>query len=254
MATKEDIRILLDEQTKKFENVMAVTKADIINEVNISIRKVTADLKKVECSVDGIQAKIHLMQEEIYRMKNQCDVVMRNIPIVDGENLQSVFTNIASVINFQWNKLPLLYRINIKKTVNVPAKIVNRQTRSSSKSSNSGAVVPEHDADSTNISFPPIMIKFYSQLEKSEFMNLYFRYKNLSLTDIGFKTATRIIISESLTASSHKIFIEAATFKKQGKISKLRVRNGVISVQVGSNGKFHYIESIFKLKEIVGSN
>ena len=55
---------------------------------------------------------------------------------------------------------------------------------------------------STRTISPPIILKFNYLWAKNNFLDAYYKKKNLNLKDIGFKTARRIYVNESLTMSN----------------------------------------------------
>lgn len=82
-------------------------------------------------------------------------------------------------------------------------------------------------------------------------MSSYFRRKGLNLTDIGFKTSTRIYINESLTSYNREVFNAAAQAKRIQKLYKYFTRRGLVYVQMAVDSNTVCIESIGKLNSLI---
>lgn len=81
---------------------------------------------------------------------------------------------------------------------------------------------------------PPIILRFNYLWAKNCFLDAYFKKKDLNLKDIGFKTARRIYVNESLTAMNRQIFTLALQLKKSGHIFRCFTRQGLVHVQESS--------------------
>lgn len=85
--------------------------------------------------------------------------------------------------------------------------------------------------DSRRTTSPPIILRFNYAWAKHNFLDSYYKKKDLSLKDIGFKTARRIYVNESLTALNRQIFTMALQLKKNGRIFRCFTRQGLVYVQ-----------------------
>lgn len=245
MASKDEIRDLLNEQTENFKTVLATTKAEIINVMNTKISEVKANVAKLEIENNTLRTKVTGLENLMARMAKNNEVIIHHIPSIADENLCLIFGAIAETIGFNIVYMPHLYRLhNAKKNpiqVNKPSSL--RSTRRMRTDSSS-------ESESSN-SCPAILVKFFSTLEKHNFMQLYFKFQSLNLTHVGFLTPKRIIIGDNLTLSNHRIFKAAMEFKKAGKIIKIRVTDGLVSISNDTSGKFKIVSTLEDLSMII---
>lgn len=252
MATKEEIRSLLADQTNNLKDILANTKADILNVMNGMISEVKQGLANDESDYTALESKVTKLEDQVARLTKNNDVIIHHVPFFPDENLETLFNHISTAIGFKIVCMTHLHRLSYKfknKPAGIqPAKqpaVRVRDTRSK-KNSQIDAVISDTHNDSS-ISSPGIMVKFGSWLDKSHFMQLYFKFKILDLTHIGFNTPKRIIIGDNLTSSNHKIFKAAVALKKSGKIYKIRVTDGLVSVSTDTASKFVRLSTVEEL-------
>ena len=85
--------------------------------------------------------------------------------------------------------------------------------------------------ESKRTSSPLIILRFNYLWAKNNFLDAYYKKKDLNLKDIGFKTARRIYVNESLTMSNRETFKLALQLKKSGKILRCFTRQGLVYLQ-----------------------
>lgn len=83
----------------------------------------------------------------------------------------------------------------------------------------------------------PIILRFNYAWAKDCFLNAYFKKKTLNLKDIGFKTARRIYVNESLTAQNRMIFQMALMAKKAKQIHRCFTRQGLVYIEKTASSK-----------------
>lgn len=83
----------------------------------------------------------------------------------------------------------------------------------------------------------PIILRFNYIWAKDSFLNAYFKKKTLNLKDIGFKTARRIYVNESLTTQNRLIFNLALLAKKANQIHRCFTRQGLVYIEETATSK-----------------
>lgn len=94
----------------------------------------------------------------------------------------------------------------------------------------------------------PIVIRVQDDWVKQELLTAYFKKQHLNLTDIGFKSPTRIYINERLTSTNRAIFNRAAEAKKANVISRFYTRRGLVTVQRDADSKPRTVLSVNELE------
>lgn len=109
-------------------------------------------------------------------------------------------------------------------------------------------------ANSRNKRTLPIVARLQDDWAKQELLSNYFKKKNLNLTDIGFKTSTRIFINERLTTTNREIFNRASEAKKSNLIHRFFTRRGLVFVQRDENSRLTCITHANEIEEIFPLN
>lgn len=251
MASKDEIRILLAEQTDNISKILTNSKAEIIAEMNDIVKDIRNDLSKVETTTISLRNQVNVLHDEVERLKRQNDIIIRHIPFCDGECLNTVFKDIATTIGFNIKCMPRVYRLATHKK-QLPKEPQNSQnirvTRRNASASESGS------SSSARTFSPLIVVKFYSMLDKLDFMAFYFRQMNLNLSHIGFNTNSRIIVSDNLTTKNNKVFIAAVALKKTGKLTKIQIKNGLVYVAISATSKYVCAYTVDELPTVANSS
>lgn len=255
MASIKEIRDYIDESNSKLLSNIRKEITDLHEDLSQKMVHLTADFdKKISCiKEETIRQcnRISALEDRIIRIDRRSEILIRNIPMLKDENLKNVFNNIAHVVKFDTANVAFqIYRL--------PSKNINTNQSQSSDSnvrpvrerlrSNKISETAQH---AKAIAPPVILVKFTAPWIKSQFMNMYFKYKLLNLTDIGYSVSSRIYISENLTTANHIIFREASILKKNGLISKIRTTDGLIYINVGGPSS-KLVSSIPELMTFVG--
>lgn len=101
---------------------------------------------------------------------------------------------------------------------------------------------------------PPIILRLNYLWAKNQILDAYYKKKDLNLKDIGFKTAKRIYINESLTVSNREIFKTAMELKKSGNIFRCFTRQGLVYIQKTESGSTIKVISQQNLDKIIGDD
>ncbi len=173
--------------------------------VDSKIENVRADcMSVVQVLSDDVTEKIEKFSEcvedridYLERQAKQCDIVIKNIPYRHDESMENYVYDLCGAIRFNnTNSIKSAFRLS----------------RNSSKSN-------------------PIVMKFFNVADKRDFMHSYFQCQNLNLTDLGFKTKLRIVISDALTALTQKnneIFKKAMQLKFNKIFWSVNTKNGLV--------------------------
>lgn len=196
---------------------------------NINYLRADNEQKIVEVA-NGAVAEWKLQTEsrldKMERLALSNELVITGIPYSQGENPSDVVGDIVNALNCNLKPADFssIYRVALKKK---------------QRKNPSGNVTA------------PIIIRFYFEDAKQHLMSSYFQRKGLNLTDIGFKTSSRIYINESLTKSNREIFSSAAQAKRLQKLHKYFTRRGLVYVQMAADSRAVCIESVGKLNELI---
>lgn len=198
-TTLDDLAIMMRQMgTKLDSSVETINKKIEDNHMELS-SKITGLYSAVHEEINCINNDLKTLKEEISNMKRRSilnDVIVTGIPYLQNENFLEIFGNICNSIGFSCS-----------------AAEVNNIYRLKSNTNNK-----------------PIIIKFVTNYARSGFMRSYFKYKSLSLNDIGLDSPNRIYINSCLTMENQKIFKDAIGLKKKGTLAKVTTRNGFVWV------------------------
>lgn len=115
-----------------------------------------------------------------------------------------------------------------------------------------GSVVPivtEIMINHSNISSNAVKI-----WDTKAFMERYFHYTSFKLLGIDFKTNDGIYNSVNLTPANFEIFRLACELIKAATITKMRVSNGVLTVQLVGSYNFRSISSILERRHLLSNS
>ncbi len=137
------------------------------------------------------------MEDRIDYLERQtklCDVVVKNIPYRQDENMENLVYDICDAIQF-----------NNTSSIKSAFRLSRNQNRSN-----------------------PIIMKFDEIADRHYFMQAYFQHPLLNLTNVGFKTKQRIVICEYLTRKNREIFQKAMNLKFNKIFSSVSTKNGFV--------------------------
>jgi hypothetical protein len=204
-----------EQLNKKLDDNVATLNRSMEDKIEKLRTDLKCDLKaeflpKIEANRDNIASntsRINQLEAEVEQMRNNLemseksnDLIIKGIPTVSNEVLQTYYRKIAVAIGFEPNDIPRadIFRLGRKR------------------------INSEFD--------PPILLKFTNKLDKTLFHNLYFAKLDLNLTILGFEVQKRIFISENLSKKNQKIFSEAMKMKRDKKIASVNTHFGTVSI------------------------
>lgn len=202
------------------------------------------DMSKLTDDVVKLQNKVSYLEDSITRHSRLNQVTIRNIPANRQEDLHNIFQQICSTIGYlKSSNYHNIYRIvHTTKPMNSSA---DQQLKSRLRNKNG---MPS--TSSVSITPSVIIVCFATNWEKTEFMNAYFKYSKLCLTDIGFSSNIRIYIGDNLTPINYNIYRKAGSLKKEGKIFSIKLINGLIYVARKSGDRAQLVSCINQLMEL----
>lgn len=169
--------------------------------------KVSIAFKGLTVRLDEMQAHNESRMDRLDRFSLDKDLVISGVPMDNKDEPFAIVGDICGALN-----------CNLKQGDFVSAfRIKSKQTNSKSK--------------------PPIVVKVQDEWVKQQLLTAYFKKNNLNLTDIGFKTPSRIFINERLTATNRAIFNRAAEAKKNNYVFRYYTRRGLVHIQLFENMK-----------------
>jgi hypothetical protein len=176
-------------------------KTDITTELTGKIEGNTVKIEENTERLDDLERKYEELENDLEFVERSADLIVRGIPLTKDEKLDNYFRDIAKAIDPQQTTLPRvrIFRMGRKK--------------------------PGSKTD------PPILIRFASRIDRSEFFHAYLQNTNLKLSDIGFSVDTRIFLSDNLTTMNRRIFQAAMKLKADGKIFSAKTISGKVYIR-----------------------
>lgn len=205
----------------RFANISSTTQSKCEE-----IEKLTKELAtNMDLVQDLNEARLHKLERDGLRN----ELIITGVPIVMNENVSKLIGDICAALNCNVMVSDVLSCYRIPPSRN---KSLRKNGRGGEISSS-------------------IILKMVGDWGKNEIMSAYFHKKNLNTRDIGFDSATRIYINESLTKYNRSVFSAASDAKKSKSIFKCYTRNGLVHVQISEGGKIFRIESIAQLNHLL---
>lgn len=195
--------------------------------INVEIEGVRSECKLlVEQSSKDIRSEILQIDDKynskidnLERQLKLCDLIIKNIPFNKNESVISLVNQICDIITYKSKELiKSVFRLN--------------------KATNKGS---------------PIIVKFYDESYKSDFIIHYHKFPNLNLTHLGYETPLRIYINESLSPLNQAIFSKALQLKKVNLISSVTTKNGFVFYRLKDQKQNFKISSLHEIELLTTS-
>ncbi len=196
----------LDNFGSHFDSKIELVRADCMATMDDLSTKMTDRISKLSDDVDD---RIDYLE----RQAKLCDVLIKNIPFRQDENMNDIVYDICGSIEY-------------KNTSAI--KSAFRMTRNESRSS-------------------PIVMKFFDVVDKREFMYAYFKHQQLNLSDVGFKTKLRIVICEALSRKNNEIFKKAMVLKFKRIFWSVSTKNGQVYYRLDQKSRPSMISTVSSL-------
>lgn len=214
-------------------------KASLLNDIQAVKAELNDQLNAVSASVDHrfqiagetfakIEHRCEEINDAVTNMENNYEsrlgklerqsllneLIITGVPIEKRRNADDVVADICEALqcDLRQSDFSGIFRLPLKKPANQ-----NAETKSSAST--------------------PIILRFNYSWAKDCFLNAYFTKKTLNLKDIGFKTARRIYVNESLTTRNRQIFQLALLAKKSNRIHRCFTRQGLVYIEESASSK-----------------
>lgn len=203
MGTRFDT---VNERLEKLDHRLDNNVSDINNRISHVSESLSAVNNETTKELVALTKRIDAL--EMNNTKN-IDLIIKGIPCVDGENLQSMISAISRVINFNDEQsITSIYRMKSTST-----SVVNIR---------------------------PVIVKFVNQHSRRLFHVKYFAFTKsdcLRLSHIGIGSDNRIFINENLSKQNLDLLRKAKKLKKDGKIAAAYSYDGQVCIYHHSSDK-----------------
>lgn len=167
----------------------------ICTEFQTQIEELKAENTTLKTALDDVQ-------DSLVRQSRQNQIIIRNVPVLQNENLVDLFGKLSKAIKFN---LCSTYNIYRQQPKDINKQLDGRRTRSQTVNSVPSVATP-----------PPIIFKhFQNNLDKSNFLRCYLNIGNVNLEALGFASPGRIYFGENLTKRNYTIFRKCSQMKKR---------------------------------------
>lgn len=230
-GTVSDNNTQLNTKIDNLEATVSTKIKDVKEEMEIRIDTVTKDLNqqveksKWECERRNSEVlkEISIHESRLDRLERfslDKDLIISGVPLENNDDPFALLGDIIGALN-----------CNLKQGDFVA---VFRLRGNNSESSRNKRIVP-------------IVARLQEEWHKQELLTAYFKKRNLNLTDIGFKTSTRIFINERLTVTNREIFNRASEAKRSNLIYRFFTRRGLVFIQRNESSR---PECIYHVKDL----
>lgn len=101
---------------------------------------------------------------------------------------------------------------------------------------------------------PLILVRFGSLGVRQHFFDLYLAKNEVTTACLGYRSPSRIFISDNLTKKNVAIRARAVELKRNGKIAHHTVRDGLVRVVLTGNSRRVPVSTVEELEELVHRN
>lgn len=220
------------QQFTETRELIATVRSEI-HDVNIKIDTVKTelqcDIKAVrdeyaakfsqhDTALASLHERVDIVTQKIGALGNRNELIISGIPYRTGENLDSMLKAIGR-------------HLQVKETSTLMAE--------------SRRMISGRNSDTTGL----IVVEFAIRATRDEFYSAYLRKRDLKLRHIGLDSDRRIYINESLTIEARKLKSRALHLKKEGRLTSVYTKQGVLYVKPATNESSVVIQSERDLNE-----
>lgn len=208
---------------KELENIKTTITSNqesIMNSISQFRSVIESEVVNIHQEISRMKKKIEHLEHQVdnfARDKRALDMTISGIPILKNCSPAELFQKICNAIQYDMNtnKIGAIFRLPQKK---------NSQGKA-----------------------PPIIVRFHSQIHKSNFFIKYKDHSNLRLSNIGFEANSRIYCNDALTHRNLYILNNAKSLEKENKLQKAYSKKGLIYVILHNNNLPHLIRDVSEL-------
>lgn len=242
----DDIAAFIAKENAIMCSKIAKVQEDLSKQINNLNLQFNAKLDVLSKENVILKAGLSELEDRFTRQERNDSIIIRGVPMLQNEDLQTILSNIASAINFNMVKClgVNLYR-TVNKSTNKSSMEPVRVLRSTSATSQSKAINP-----------PVIVVQFLAKWDRFSFLHQYLLYLksgnlNVSHLGIGLSSTSRIYVGENLTKRNAIILNRCAVLKSSGKINQYFTKNGLVHLRRVKDGTAEVISSEHTLNSIV---
>ncbi|KAL9692134.1 hypothetical protein quinque_015744 [Culex quinquefasciatus] len=181
-------------------------KLEAVSEDITSLRTDCASkFQQSDAAADALNVRVDTVSHAIDNLERCDDLIVSGIPFVEGEDLPAMFK-------------AMLRHIGLGESA--PPSVDTRRLYPRSPSEN-------------NSSF--IKIQFALRNARDDFYYAYLGKHDLKLCHLGIDSTRRVYVNESLTDAARKVRAAAIRLKKDGKLSSVLTKRGIVQVKKHPN-------------------
>lgn len=198
------------------------------NKNNLEIRESMEVLaNEMKSEMAAITKRIDAIEIDRCKLEKSTELIVKGIPLADGENLQAIITTISGILNFE----------DARSIGSI--QILKRTPKSDSR-------------EIATVKSMPVVVKFTTSNSRRLFHNKYFAFTKtdaIKVSHIGFDGDSRIFINENLTKHNLDLLRRAKKLKKEGKIAAAYSYDGQICVYHQKSDKNFHV--LLKVEDLI---
>lgn len=202
------MKLMIEEGNVKIEQKIDGFNSTLVNEITTlrtDVKALKADcvqqFRDLKDSFTVTQRDVNENREAIRRQEKSRDLLLTGVPYTVSESTDEFLHKVALAVGYTDENVPLVFTKRLARTPIAPG------------------------------TTPPILMQFAFKASRDEFFHRYLSTRNLNLLALGFSVDRRIFLNENLTDSARRAKGAAIKLKKEGKISSVFTKDGVIFVK-----------------------
>lgn len=202
--TKTMIHEMRTDLNKKIETIKTDLegKLEAVSKDITSLRSDCATkFLQTDANVDALNDRLDGVSHAIDSLERCDDLIVSGVPFVEGEDLPAYFTAMLKHVGLDGS---------------VPPSVDIRRLYSRSPNGSDGSF---------------IKIQFALRNARDDFYYAYLGKHDLKLCHLGIDSTRRVYVNESLTDAARKVRAAAIRLKKDGKLSSVYTKRGVVHVK-----------------------
>lgn len=218
-VSNNELARMISNQGKTTQGQIDQLGKDLRDELNQGLGEIKQELNDVRANLNRIKLDVHDNTDAIARAKLANDLIISGVPFTTGEDLYGCYRSWCAVLGYTVNA--------------VPAVDIRRLTRQ-----------PLRDGNNCLI-----LLQFAITNQRNDFFGRYLGSRSLTLRQAGFQSDGRMFVNENLTPAARRIKAKAIDLKKEGKLSNVYSRSGVVHVKTAESDETFPIKAEQELLE-----
>lgn len=212
-VSNNELAGLIATQGKAMQEQIHRLGNELREEINKGLDGIRGDLAEVNIKLVKVKTNVDDNTDAIARSALCNDLIISNVPFVMNENLLQYFKIWCKVLGYADSTVPM---VDLRRLSRSPLR------------------------EGANCF---ILVQFAITNQRNDFFVKYLRSRSLTLAQIGFKSENRVFINENLTPSARKLKSKAVELKRQGMLSSVYCRGGMVHVRLPNSDQDHVIKS-----------